>query len=1022
MATFKIIPHLITRTPLLPENTSLTEADIVNTFYSNEIVQTAIYIASPSLYHSLKKSEASGKVEKRILCSLYKYIARMSRRCTPYGIFAATNIVEWNETELSLYQSVGKIKPRVRMDMAVIRGIVREISSKLNYSVKYYLNNTGYYLNNKFIYLGYDMSTSARSQKIQSVDLNEYLIPILEKAEEGIYLKDGIELLLKLDDELQKEEVEMYFEDLVENAILQTDLEPNVTGVNYMDRLLDLDFKQQSIESIDQLKYMQKELKQMSKPNVINFNRLNRVYQFAQENFKNVPSEKNFFQVDTTKVLQKTKQTVNVESIQKNLIEVCNFLYGFKQEFSDPNSDLEVFKQKFSTRYEDKFVPLTEVLDSETGIGYPVGPSKVPSYLTKGVQSIQDNDGTYRFAMSGLQQAVLEEIKTNGYEKAVDLSKIKIEHEPTTKSYIEGLFCGMISLLDGDLVMLKGLGRATGLDLLTRFADVDPSISNTVDALAKIENDFISKYDFVPAEFCHLPNDRMGNIIVRPSVRPYEIPHLSLSEKEADEQILVKDLMVYLDRATNTFRVVSKKMKRHLYVTHSSAFNYTMSKNPVYRFLCDLQFQQRPVMQYRDGPLHSLFKTIPRVVYKNIMLSRHSWVFSKADINKIASCSFVEFDAWRKEKKIYDEVLIKDYDNELYFDLNDPFSVEVLISEIKSKSFAILCEFIEADAKYSLKDEAGLKYSNEFIVPFTYTPDESNTLKLNEVRAEDLNSNARSGSMFHGGEWTYYKIYCGVNIANEIIIKLHHILKEQQWFFIRFLDHNGEHLRVRFKENDPIRKLELTERLFAMVKPYFNDGFVSNLTSDIYHRELRRYGEETIDDCEAIFHYDSVTTALITDQIGKTITYHDLWKVAFLSLDNYLNAYQFNLQQKLEFCELSKKYYGFEFNLKNKDNRESLKRKFRALRPELMKAMKEDTELPEIKQLIDQRFEHAKPMFDKLTQHNTNILVSLFHMSVNRLFKSEQRFSEFIIYYCARNYYSSEIAMMKNRKKAKTNV
>ena len=56
-----------------------------------------------------------------------------------------------------------------------------------------------------------------------------------------------------------------------------------------------------------------------------------------------------------------------------------------------------------------------------------------------------------------------------------------------------------------------------------------------------------------------------------------------------------------------------------------------------------------------------------------------------------------------------------------------------------------------------------------------------------------------------GGEWIYYKIYSGVDtadeiikIVNEIALKLFDQKVIELWFFIRYADPT-QHLRIRFK-------------------------------------------------------------------------------------------------------------------------------------------------------------------------------------------------------------------------------
>ena len=81
--------------------------------------------------------------------------------------------------------------------------------------------------------------------------------------------------------------------------------------------------------------------------------------------------------------------------------------------------------------------------------------------------------------------------------------------------------------------------------LLGRFGFADPDATQAwIHQL--IEDEKAANPEVVFAEVVHLPEDRTGNILQRPSFLDYEIPYLARSPKPHDQQVPVTDLMAVL--------------------------------------------------------------------------------------------------------------------------------------------------------------------------------------------------------------------------------------------------------------------------------------------------------------------------------------------------------------------------------------------------------------------------------------------------------------------------------------------
>ena len=93
-------------------------------------------------------------------------------------------------------------------------------------------------------------------------------------------------------------------------------------------------------------------------------------------------------------------------------------------------------------------------------------------------------------------------------------------------------------------MLLQHVGGPSGANLLGRFCHGDP------DLLAKVAEHLREEEaldpDAIFAEVVHLPEGRLGNVLLRPVLRRGEIPYLGRSGAAEDQQIPVTDLTLRL--------------------------------------------------------------------------------------------------------------------------------------------------------------------------------------------------------------------------------------------------------------------------------------------------------------------------------------------------------------------------------------------------------------------------------------------------------------------------------------------
>jgi thiopeptide-type bacteriocin biosynthesis protein len=282
---------------------------------------------------------------------------------------------------------------------------------------------------------------------------------------------------------------------------------------------------------------------------------------------------------------------------------------------------------------------------------------------------------------------------------------------------------------------------------------------------------------------------------------------------------------------------------------------------------------------------------------------------------------------------------------------------------------------------------------------------------------------------FVGSEWLYYKLYLGSQVSDTFITDTltpiaQELLKDNKidkWFFINYNDPD-RHLRIRFQIVDVQENLtEIIQILHRAIQPYIDNRTINKVQIDTYKRELERYGNETIQESESIFFKNS---QLISYIISNVNTEDERWLWGLKSIDAFLDAWQLTLVQKSEFFKRLKDTFGEEMGTDTKTNRQ-LSKKYRDHRASIDEIMGASSYVQFDRALEQYISENKKIIIDiAVNREKANsklnlveLLESYIHMHCNRLFKSNHRLNEWVVYYFLHQYYSSQFARQKMKTK-----
>lgn len=278
-----------------------------------------------------------------------------------------------------------------------------------------------------------------------------------------------------------------------------------------------------------------------------------------------------------------------------------------------------------------------------------------------------------------------------------------------------------------------------------------------------------------------------------------------------------------------------------------------------------------------------------------------------------------------------------------------------------------------------------------------------------------------------GDYWIYLKIYTGIKTADWIIVdKLFPVinrLKEdkliENFFFIRYNDPDF-HIRLRFLLSNKACFGNVVDIINNSLKSVVNKQQIWKIQLDTYQREIERYNLWLIEDTESLFYVDSIYIIQIISQLRKIQDEKYRWMISLLLIDKLLSDFDFSLKQKKEFMIFTSNAFRIEFEF-DQFNSKQFNEKYRENKS-IVEAVLDGNTINDcfnnLNKLVSQRSIEMKPIISNMKQiiklKRLNIrdyIGSYIHMAMNRLFITDNRIYELVIYDFMRRYYTSKIAI-----------
>ena len=1003
--TYKFYKNIVLRTPKYPISQSLEE--VIHSASFEEL----IFTTSPSLYSEHFTKEATNK---KTLDAVHKFFLRSKYRSTPFGLLASISLVDWGSAS---HIVPGKPARYTQLDSYFIHSFVKALCQQkfVRQNSYFYANPSWYRTASSIRYIRYLSEKKHRRYIISSALTTDILVEVLFYCQLPRKYEDIIEFISQKD--YDDTETQQFARSLIDHQLLVSTLEPPIIGIaplKHITEVVDCLKTEETSSIIESLKEVSRRVLELDTHPINSPN----AYQEVCESFKIGVSDVTkckFHIVSSRKICESTV----AKAWQHPLRQAITVLNALTPNLG--NSQLNLFAERYKARYGKQVRPLLSVLDTESGIGYPVGVGQSLNPLLDNV-SFRPKEEAHHSPWHPQQQYLWRQLQYAHFyrQHIVDLpyKDITGQFDPQWRDLPPSLSV-MFRAVQDNKILLDSVGGDSGTSLIGRFAHANSSIEKLARRIATDEQRLNPSVIF--ADIAHLPNDSTGNVVTRPPFYDYQIPLIVKST--GSKSISLQDLWVI--PFDNKVYLYSKEHHRIIIPRLSTAHRYTTSQLPIYRFLCDLQSQGlRNNLSFRWCSAESTFKFLPRAECGPVILAPATWHLEEDDFAQVIDNKEMlseRIARFKEQWRLPDQVVLADYDQELFVDFNQTWTVKTFLHTIQGRKHITLKEFFYPSD--IVQDREGDVYANQMIATLLKKVPTYERLKLPKDIHPILERNFLPGS-----QWLYYKIYCGTQVADYLITQavfpLVQILFAQdtisQWFFIRYQDPEP-HLRLRFHLN----KKSLVSTAMALVKEKLSTshqtGIIWRIQLDTYQREIERYGVDSIVLAEAIFYHDSA--AIVKLLLDCTATnFEDIrWLKAIKLIHDLLVCFNLSLLERKLFMEVLRNSFAFEFrqDKMQKSQVDKLYRTHRTIVASVLDETQRHLFTKEDWLVFGERISRIQPIANQLLKirHRSlpedstdNLLGSFVHMTCNRIFADAQRKHELIVYDFLSRYYRSQVA------------
>lgn len=820
----------------------------------------SILISSRELYKAKERNlQHNSKKWKVRELSFLKYLTRAATRPTPYGLFAGVALGQFSEKTHGEPLIVEEKKATIecRVDHAWLSHFVYELEKdpvvypqlQVRFNPNCYVS--GDRLKNPH-YANHGFSQEKENVIKRNHIRNTPLISLIRGEARDFLGYDAIKAKIQSHyPGVSQEKIVLTINMLMENEILLTNLR---LPSNCADGLAHVLKMLEPIQGIDQKKEDLRKLNallcQINGERQIEALDLTTVEaaHTLMESLLGQDKEKDLLAVNKGTILKANKLPGEIKTSIENFIEGITCL-----QVATP-SQLERFKQQFQEEYgTDVEVPLCEIIDPNrfNGLAYLSNDQALhPEEKDRKIKQIVDEKILYCLQTQG-EEVVLWKSDFDALEPG-DEAKLP---ESFDINFFVTKENGGYSLSMAPI----GGSQAAG-DMFNRFAHVlDPALFRTYQENNKkwIPQD----PDVVSVEIREESvKGRLGNINDHSSGHPYYIALATSNDQSEAREITLDDLLIGMQN--NRLYIKSKRLRKQCEIHYDCMINLK-ALSDVARLLIYISSDDETALLPR---IYNLFANnyvfTPRILFEGIMTQPKNWNFPASLLKTDTFHAFADsFQALREKYHVDDVVYLVEMDNRLALPLDKVSSLEILYKHLR-KHGALRLDELEKNLLIGgvCLDARGNSYITEISCSLSRTTGKQNQIQLDASLDCQLQEEHRTLALLQEG-WIYAKLYHLDDRENEVLRYLIEALPSiggPNFFYLRYSDEVGRHLRVRFQYQGETEAQNHLPSLQDLLKRFREYGLINKIQFDLYCRENNRYGgSQLIQAAERVFFADS---------------------------------------------------------------------------------------------------------------------------------------------------------------------
>lgn len=988
-------------------------AETVRGYLSDPYIREAIYLASPSLYQKMCAWEAGESAFNGIPETISRYLLRMAYRATPFGTFSGVAHCHVAKCETAI-----KIPPRERMrrlaqldGSALSRLALRCVTDlSVRAGLRFSPNDTLFVNGDVVVFTAY--ARNKRGRRIYrrvEIEFSPHVEAALEFARDGLTVMEIVSaIMLRFPGEAECDEAEAFVWDLVEAQVLCCDGLVDITDENGLDRLLEhLPAGSDLHTSISGIANALTDLDGEMPVNLpgVYASLADRLTDMQIRSDRGLPTKVDLYASADVESKLSADIVANVERVVNELVSITR-----------KKGKLAEFMKSFSERYGDSEVPLPIVADQLEALGFSDRDASLPA-LSLMVRV--DRKSTVQAAPANIGERILAFAVERMDETYVDIAPLIDASPGRFSSGVEGATVVVWFSLwsKGDareqpVLEIRSVGSQDPGRVMGRFAHGLPAVAEYLREGSRGARSPI-------VEIVHQPEDRLGNISARPALSDYEI-RLRGGEPRRARRLALDDLTVSVVRERVVIR--SKLVGKAIDLRMSNAHAYDRQGNlPIYRFLNHVSNQDYA------ADLFSLRRRIPKaqfapgLKYHGVIVSKPTWLISADDVaglKKLPRAMLRDaFRALRNARRISDWVALVQGDNIIPYHLDNDWMTDDLLKYVLKAGEAILTEVFPQGMQPHLRSDAGPHFHE---------------LQLALRTERSVLPQPNVASVSHDGvvaplwsRWAYFKLYVPPHLQNAVLAEMKPSIDRlldasdiDGFFFVRYRDEGGAHLRLRFLASAG----NAVERTLPVLRAAFDDlfgrGLVQKVSMDPYVRETARYGgDPRCASCEEIFCEDSrlVLQALPAMDPGNV----DSWRDAAAAVDCMLVSFGMTaIEQRLLFARRAAGDFAVEMKFAS-DERKRIGTLYAASKPLSLA----QGHVPERADVASAGiFAGGVPRIERIwagvlsapgpiaSERLYGIQWSLIHMRLNRILNQDHRLQEAVIWELLKRTYATFVS------------